>query len=43
MGTPAIGWLDEAGYPHLRGRQSEMFIRGGFNVYPGEIEDRLPP
>jgi acyl-CoA synthetase (AMP-forming)/AMP-acid ligase II len=39
--TGDLGWLDEAGYLHLRGRQSEMFIRGGFNVYPGEIEDLL--
>ena len=41
MHTGDLGWLDEAGYLHLRGRQSEMFIRGGFNVYPGEIEDLL--
>jgi acyl-CoA synthetase (AMP-forming)/AMP-acid ligase II len=39
--TGDLGWLDAAGYLHLRGRQSEMFIRGGFNVYPGEIEDLL--
>ena len=39
--TGDLGWLDAAGYLHLRGRQSEMYIRGGFNVYPGEIEDAL--
>jgi acyl-CoA synthetase (AMP-forming)/AMP-acid ligase II len=39
--TGDLGWLDDDGYLHLRGRQSEMFIRGGFNVYPGEIEDLL--
>jgi acyl-CoA synthetase (AMP-forming)/AMP-acid ligase II len=39
--TGDLGWLDGAGYLHLRGRQSEMFIRGGFNVYPAEIEDLL--
>jgi acyl-CoA synthetase (AMP-forming)/AMP-acid ligase II len=39
--TGDLGWLDAAGYLHLRGRQSEMFIRGGFNVYPAEIEDLL--
>ena len=39
--TGDVGFLDEAGYLHLRGRQSEMFIRGGFNVYPSEIEDLL--
>ena len=30
-----------AGYLRLRGRRSEMFIRGGYNVYPAEIEDLL--
>lgn len=39
--TGDLGFLDEAGYLHLRGRRSEMFIRGGYNVYPGEIEDLL--
>src|SRR4029450_12325517 len=39
--TGDLGFLDDAGYLHLRGRRSEMFIRGGYNVYPGEIEDML--
>src|SRR2546428_347171 len=39
--TGDVGFLDDAGYLHLRGRQSEMFICGGFNVYPAEIEDLL--
>ena len=39
--TGDLGYLDAAGYLHLRGRQSEMFIRGGYNVYPAEIEDLL--
>jgi acyl-CoA synthetase (AMP-forming)/AMP-acid ligase II len=39
--TGDLGWLDDAGYLHLRGRESEMFIRGGFNVYPSEVEDVL--
>jgi acyl-CoA synthetase (AMP-forming)/AMP-acid ligase II len=39
--TGDLGWLDTDGYLHLLGRQSEMFIRGGFNVYPAEIEDLL--
>jgi len=39
--TGDLGFLDDDGYLHLRGRQSEMFIRGGFNVYPNEIEDLL--
>ena len=39
--TGDVGFLDTQGYLHLRGRQSEMFIRGGYNVYPAEIEERL--
>ena len=41
MHTGDLGVLDAAGYLHLRGRQSEMFIRGGYNVYPAEVEDLL--
>jgi acyl-CoA synthetase (AMP-forming)/AMP-acid ligase II len=39
--TGDLGYLDETGYLRLRGRRSEMLIRGGFNVYPAEIEDLL--
>jgi acyl-CoA synthetase (AMP-forming)/AMP-acid ligase II len=39
--TGDVGSLDAAGYLRLHGRRSEMFIRGGFNVHPGEIEDLL--
>ena len=39
--TGDVGVLDEAGYLRLRGRRSEMFIRGGYNVHPAEIEDLL--
>lgn len=39
--TGDLGWLDAAGYLRLKGRRSEMYIRGGFNVYPAEIEDVL--
>ena len=39
--TGDLGFLDDAGYLHLKGRQSEMFIRGGYNVYPAEVEDLL--
>jgi acyl-CoA synthetase (AMP-forming)/AMP-acid ligase II len=39
--TGDLGTLDESGYLRLRGRRSEMLIRGGFNVYPAEIEDLL--
>src|SRR5262249_20695645 len=39
--TGDLGFVDDGGYLHLRGRRSEMFIRGGYNVYPGEVEDLL--
>jgi acyl-CoA synthetase (AMP-forming)/AMP-acid ligase II len=39
--TGDLGFLDTDCYLHLRGRQSEMFIRGGYNVYPTEVEDLL--
>lgn len=39
--TGDLGFIDAQGYVHLRGRQSEMYIRGGYNVYPSEVEDRL--
>lgn len=39
--TGDLGFLDENGYLHLRGRRSEMYIRGGFNVYPVEVENLL--
>jgi acyl-CoA synthetase (AMP-forming)/AMP-acid ligase II len=32
------GWLDEAGYLTLVGRRTEMYFRGGYNVYPVEVE-----
>ncbi len=39
--TGDVGFLDAQGYLRLKGRQSEMYIRGGFNVYPTEVENRL--
>jgi fatty-acyl-CoA synthase len=33
--------LDERGYITVAGRTTDMIIRGGENVYPREIEDRL--
>jgi fatty-acyl-CoA synthase len=39
--TGDLGMVDEEGYVHLLGRRKEMIIRGGFNVYPREVEDRL--
>jgi long-chain acyl-CoA synthetase len=33
-----IGLLDEDGFLHITGRIKEIVIRGGENIYPGEIE-----
>lgn len=39
--TGDLGMEDDEGYLHILGRRKEMIIRGGFNVYPREVEDRL--
>ena len=39
--TGDLGHVDEAGYLYITGRQSDMFISGGSNVYPREIEEKL--
>ena len=39
--TGDLGMVDDEGYLHILGRRKEMIIRGGFNVYPREVEDRL--
>lgn len=39
--TGDLGMLDDEGYLHILGRRKEVIIRGGFNVYPREVEDRL--
>jgi acyl-CoA synthetase (AMP-forming)/AMP-acid ligase II len=36
--TGDLGRLDERRYLTLVGRRSEMYIRGGYNVYPAEVE-----
>ena len=39
--TGDIGVLDERGYLRITDRLGDMFIVGGFNCYPAEIEGRL--
>ena len=39
--TGDIGALDEAGYLTITDRKKDMFICGGFNAYPAEVEALL--
>jgi HIP---CoA ligase len=39
--TGDIGLLDERGYLKVTGRIKDMYVVGGFNAYPAEIEDLL--
>lgn len=36
--TGDLGWIDEEGRLRLVGRSKEMYVRGGYNVYPMEVE-----
>jgi len=43
--TGDLGTIDADGYVHIVGRDNDMIITGGFNVYPKEVEsliDTLP-
>jgi long-chain acyl-CoA synthetase len=39
--TGDIGRLDEEGYLYILDRKKDLIIRGGFNVYPRDVEDVL--
>ncbi len=39
--TGDLGHLDENGYLYITGRASDMFISGGSNIYPLEIEEKI--
>jgi len=36
--TGDLGWMDEQGYLRVVGRQKDIIIRGGRNIYPARIE-----
>ena len=36
--TGDLGRVDEGGYIHIVGRQKDLIISGGYNIYPKEIE-----
>ncbi len=36
--TGDVGMVDDEGFVHITGRIKEIVIRGGENIYPGEIE-----
>ncbi|MCY0388983.1 acyl-CoA synthetase [Robbsia sp. Bb-Pol-6] len=39
--TGDLGHLDDQGYLFITGRSSDMYISGGSNVYPREVEEAL--
>ena len=39
--TGDIGTMDERGYIKITDRKKDMFIVGGFNAYPAEIENLM--
>jgi long-chain acyl-CoA synthetase len=39
--TGDVGRLDEDGFLHVVDRLKDLIIRGGFNVYPRDVEDVL--
>lgn len=36
-----LGYIDEHGFIYITGRSTEMYISGGFNIYPSEVENYI--
>src|SRR6185312_3989903 len=39
--TGDLGHMDEEGFVYITGRASDMYISGGSNIYPREIEEKI--
>lgn len=39
--TGDLGHIDDEGFLYITGRSSDMFISGGSNIYPREIEEKM--
>jgi len=41
VGVAALGLVDAEGYLNIVGREKDLIISGGFNVYPARVENAL--
>ncbi len=39
--TGDLGHMDEQGFVYITGRASDMYISGGSNIYPRELEEKI--